>query len=426
VKPRIFISHSAKDDKKIQAVLDMLWAALCAADGYEVLLDVRTLRPGEGWRSRIDLWLDACDAAVVLLSESALTSPYVTYEMSVLAHRSARFNPSLLIIPVVFGEVTPAALQKSYLYPAQLDERQFVRGTPDEIVAKVFTRLGEVSFCKQTLAEKRAKRLSDRLRGIPEDVLREAADEVQLHLPLAADDIRLHLALQMLGFGMSKEVREALKTLRPHIPEETRATNVAEIIDLIAATWVDLRCSGRIPPIAKGEEEPLRAFGINARDQRVVNMYVLSASQEDKEGTWYLISCGGDLGEDLVGDLIRRVRSALRFRLNVVSDEDLNRELEVLDKDGQPVIVGLERPGITEAVLGRLRSELPHVTFFLYRGETNREGEPLSPSMFEPLVPELLEIDEATFLQQYQEFNIICKDRSLGGERFPHGLPTPF
>jgi len=128
-KARIFISHSATE-KAALAIREALLQALHGAQAYEILPDVGMLQPGEGWRSRINLWLEACDAAIVLLSEAALTSPRVTYETSVLAHRFATWDSSLLILPVVLGDVSPASLKKSYLEPAWLEEKELVRGTP--------------------------------------------------------------------------------------------------------------------------------------------------------------------------------------------------------------------------------------------------------------------------------------------------------
>jgi hypothetical protein len=119
-----------------------------------------------------------------------------------------------------------------------------------------------------------------------------------------------------------------------------RGEKVERMIDLIAASWVDLRCAGRIPAIAKGDEEPLRAFGINAQSWDTAQMYIVSASQEDEDETWYPTSCTAVYGED-VGELIQQVRTALKNRLGSPTDEDLLLDLEALDEDRQPVVLGL-------------------------------------------------------------------------------------
>jgi hypothetical protein len=397
-KPRIFISYSAEGQEATE-VRDKLEAALQATEQYEVLLDVKTLKPGDLWRNRINLWLGQCDAAIVLLSDTALTSRYVTYETSVLAYRSTVWDPSLLVLPVLLEEVTLERLKASYLSPSQLDERQFVRGTPDEIVTKVLTRLQEVSFCETTPAEKRARKLADQLQGVPDRILREAADKLQLSIPLGVDDPQLLLAITLLSVGMKPAI-PALLAVRSHLPSSEGSKRMKTIIELIASSWVDLRCVGRIPGIAKGKE-PVRAFGLNATQWDAAHMYVVSASHDDAAGTWYAAPCTGIFGEN-VEELIDEVRRVLIAKLTTTPD-DLAMDLEVLDATGQPVIVGLDGNGIDEKILTRLRQELPHVTFFLMTG-TAEAPLPWSKDLVELLFPSLLEGDETSFLNQYEFF----------------------
>lgn len=403
-KPRIFISHSAKE-AEAQEVRDKLKQALKATDQYETLLDVETLKPGDPWRNRINLWLGACDAAIVLLSEKALASHYVTYETSVLAFRSAAFDTSLLILPVLIGDVTPEKLQASYLSPAQLDEKQLVRGTPDEIVAKVLTRLGEVCLCETTPVEKRARKLAHQLRDIPVDILQDAADALQLPLPLATDKPQLFLALKLLSVGMPLAT-PALLAMHDYIPPADRAERMSTMIELVASSWVDLRCVGRIPGIAKGKE-PVRAFGLNATRWDAARMYVISARHGDLV-PWYDVSCTGIFGED-VEELVEEIRGALVKRL--MPEGDLLKELKALGQTGQPVIVGLDGNGMDDKVLTRLRDEFPHVTFFLMTGE----APPLSPTFAEQLFPPLLEGDEKSFLEQYEIFEPAVRYRPKRG-----------
>lgn len=397
-KPRIFISYSAEGEEA-KAVRDKLEAALQATDQYEVLLDVKTLQPGDLWRNRINLWLGQCDAAIVLLSDTALTSRYVTYETSVLAYRSVVWDPSLLILPVLLGEVTLERLKASYLSPSQLDERQFVRGTPDEITTKVLARLQQMNFCETAPVEKRARKLADQLLGVPEHFLRDAANRLQSPLPPVADDFPLLLANRLLSSGMTVEAARALLAVRQGIPLSERAERTKTMTEIIASSWVDLRCVGRIPGIAKGQE-PVRAFGLNATQWDVARMYVVGASHDDPAGTWYEAPCTGVFGEN-VEELIGEVRRVLVEKLTVSQDE-LLAELQALDLTGQPVIVGLDGNGVDEKILIRLRQELPYVTFFLMTGTV--QAAPWREDLVELLFPSLLEGDEASFLKQYKVF----------------------
>ncbi|HSF39090.1 MAG TPA: toll/interleukin-1 receptor domain-containing protein [Thermoanaerobaculia bacterium] len=408
-KARIFISHSAKGDEAL-AVRKALKDALSGT--YEVLLDVETLQPGDAWRRGMNSWLGTCDAAVILLSEDALKSSYVAYEASILAYRKEVFTPSLLLLPVLLSDVSPEALEKSHLSPARLTEWQAVRGTPEEIVKEVLERLKEVRFHELTPVEKQAKKVADQLRGVPDEVLREAANELSFHLPLAGTDPRLRLATQLLSVSMPDALR-AVQVLRPDLPAAQQAEKMKRLIDRIASSWVDLRCIGRIPRIAKGKE-PVRAFGINVSRWDTARMYVVCASHEDPDDKWRARSCPGVSGEDFTEALVREVREVLKHLMNSESEEELAQDLKAYHEAEQPVIVGLERSGIDDTVLSRLRSEFPHATFFLMMGPEIEAGAPLSDALVEMLFPRLLEKEEEAFQKQYQTFERALRYRPGG------------
>ncbi|PYQ56207.1 MAG: hypothetical protein DMF53_26200, partial [Acidobacteria bacterium] len=166
---RVFISYSRQDPRSAEIRNALAAALLAEPKRFGLLADAFTLEPGDAWRSRINLWVGGCDAAVVLLSREALKSPYVAYENSVLAYRSAIAPASLLILPVLLDDVGFKALKESFLYPAQLEEKQAVSGdlTTEEIVSKVMDRLSRAQRCDTpTPIERRALRLADLLKGV--------------------------------------------------------------------------------------------------------------------------------------------------------------------------------------------------------------------------------------------------------------------
>ena len=397
VKPRIFISHSAKEPEAL-AVRDKLKKALKDTGRYTVLLDVDTIQPGDRWRCEINLWLGACDAAVVLLSEEALKSPYVTYETSVLAYRNV-LDKTFLILPVLLGNVTEVGLQKSYLSAAQLDEIQIVRGTtPEEIVALVLQRIESTKPGELTPVEKRAERLAKLLRGVSDEVLHKAGKEVALELPWMSSegDLRLRLAVQLMSVEMEK-ASKAILAVRPDFPLAERSERIQKVVELVASSWVDLRCLDRIPKIAKGKEP--RAFGINADYLNTAQMYLVCASQDDDD--WYTASCNSICGEDKT-ELKRAIRASLLERLGSPTDEELKEDLKALNKSGQPVIVVLNGAGVTDDLLRWLSEEFQYVTFFLLMGHPAiKVGAPLSSSIVEMLVPHLIEGEEDYFRDQY-------------------------
>jgi TIR domain len=83
-KPRVFISHSANEPetRKLCQAID----AGLRGGGFDVLWDA-DLATGQTWRAAIDEWIWKCDAAVLVLSSSALESKYVAYEAALLRQR---------------------------------------------------------------------------------------------------------------------------------------------------------------------------------------------------------------------------------------------------------------------------------------------------------------------------------------------------
>jgi hypothetical protein len=110
MKKRVFISYSTRTDKPdrpdpdVAATRDLL-AARLLAEGYEPLVD-RRLRSGELWRYQIYRWIAVCDAAVVLLSRSALSAPWVRKETELLMWRfTLEGQRGPLILPFRLGDV---------------------------------------------------------------------------------------------------------------------------------------------------------------------------------------------------------------------------------------------------------------------------------------------------------------------------------
>src|SRR5690242_4194305 len=122
---RIFVSHSSQEDK---AVLDAIAKAIKEHETPEgkktftLLMDTALLQAGDPWRARINLWLGACDAAVLVLSEKALESPWVVYEASVLSYRNR--GGKFLIIPVLLRDPEGKLLSDRRLDAQQIKEVQ--------------------------------------------------------------------------------------------------------------------------------------------------------------------------------------------------------------------------------------------------------------------------------------------------------------
>lgn len=423
-RARIFISHSTKGElspaeASARDVLQALTHALQNDDRFTILLDRITLQPGDAWRARINLWVGACDAAVVLLSEDALNSAYVSYEASILSYRRG-LDPSLLVIPVLVPPVTSAALKASRLAPQQLAELQLVKGTTDEIVAQVMDVLGAAAYHPSPV-ERRAEQLAELLEKADDrDVIRayEAVGlktglDVAPWLPQEAAhegrQRRLRLAVQLMSVGM-EGAAHAIRLLQGRMGHDWSV--VQEIIDLVASSWVDYRSTTRIPPITRDAAGP-RALALNASSRDTAWMYVVCAARNDpatgNEDLWYLAPTNGVAGERVVDDLEAELRRSLAQELGVGMD-GLDNELEWLF-GGQPVLAALPHtPSLTSEVLEELRRRLPHVTFFVLTGDSPG-ADVLRAAEVEFLVPELGEQDEETFLDAYDAMQARVRTR---------------
>lgn len=412
-RARVFISHSTKAElspaeESAREVLEALTRALDAEDRYHVLLDRVSLHPGDAWRARINLWVGACDAAVVLISQAALQSAYVAYETSILSYRRT-VDASLRVIPVLVPPVTPDALQGSRLDPQQLDELQLIHGGGTaQIVERVLAALRDAEYAPSPV-ERRAGHLADVLKEADEDDVRAASDGLGLDAgpwlpsedPVAARHRRLRLAVQLLSVGM-EGATEAISILQQRMRDDA---DVRRMIDLVASSWVDYRSTTRIPLIARDPDGP-RAFGVNAHSTDTAWMYMRCAASNDplshKRGvvdSWFLVPTTGIAGEHVVDDLEQEIRRGLLNALRVPEDR-LKRVLETLFA-WKPVLVALPHtPSLTHEVLAELRQRLPRVIFFLLTG-----GEPgagaLRDAEVEFLVPALGEGDEDAFLEAY-------------------------
>ena len=405
---RVFISYSRQDPRSAEIRNALAAALLAEPKRFGLLADAFTLEPGDAWRSRINLWVGGCDAAVVLLSREALKSPYVAYENSVLAYRSAITPASLLILPVLLDDVGFKALKESFLYPAQLEEKQAIPGglTTAEIVAKVMDRLSRAQRCDTpTLIERRAERLADLLKGVDDSVLLQAGRKIDLDLePWSLHaDLRVRLALQLLSVGMQAAL-PALLMVRQYLPLVERKARVETMIDLVASSWVDPRSVARLAERAQAAPAG-RAVGINGRRTWTAKMYTLSASRDSELGEWPLATCDAVFGEDAVETLKEKLRRALMTELKSPNVDELRKDLAAFEDilPQQPVLVAFHHAGITRAVLAELRNEFPTVTFVVLTGEI-AEGASLDDATLELLIPRLYTGDEDACFSQYDSF----------------------
>ena len=386
--------------------------ALKASPTAVPLMDRTDLEPGDMWRARINLWVGGCDAAVILLSNKALASAWVSYEAALLSYRAKR-DTSFLLIPVYVG-VSPKQVEESPLHPILPTEIQAIQAagrSTKYIVTKVLKRLDKAVCLGNTPVERRARRLARLLDLFKENHLREAAAFIHYDLKpwLPADDAQLLLAVQLQSVGMKAAV-PALLSLETNLPAnmsgQEKADWLQKVVDLVASSWVDQPAIECIPLIAKGETSHC-SVGLNATDPRTATMYVLCSCTEEPK-PWKLVMCDGVVGQDSVEQTIKALSSKVAKALIEglilkCKPEDLTAVLERRSAFyPRPVFVSLPGEGISAEILHGLRRAFPRVTFFVLMGEAM--GEPLSDMVLKILFPHLVSGDEAIFLDTYEKF----------------------
>ncbi|WP_189168587.1 toll/interleukin-1 receptor domain-containing protein [Pilimelia anulata] len=98
---RVFVSYSRHQFHAAEHL-----AAVLAAAGHDVWLDVQRLGPGDDWAAAIEAGVDAADAVVLLASPAALASPYVGAEW-----RRALRRGTPVVVALAATTALPAALR---------------------------------------------------------------------------------------------------------------------------------------------------------------------------------------------------------------------------------------------------------------------------------------------------------------------------
>ena len=392
---RVFVSHSAKE-KEAADVRAALVGEL--EKHFTVLMDQYTLRAGDAWRAQINLWLGACDVAIVLLSEAALESAYVLYELSVLSYRCTSSGGAFRILPIYIGKVDEEMLKKSRLDPMQLTEIQSLRGTAPEIVQGVLAELANCVEADERPIDRLVESIRDILAGVRQEVIARAAKKLALKVPWQTDaDPIGPFALRLLSVGMEAAI-PALIELRPSLKKDPEAMRA--LVELVAASWVDFKTVDELPALAKAPSG--RAVALNADNFDLARMYNTAAS--GGKDTWRFLDATNitpepEPGETYADAFARQVGDELRKQLKLKESENLQSTLAAFDKHNS-VVVAMRWEGVDQEVLERLETVHPHVTFFFLTGPSAGEL-PVDERLLRLLVPPLQDGDEPEVLTQY-------------------------
>ncbi len=403
---RVFISHSAKLPAE-EAVLGRLRDEL-KAKGWVVLLDRDELKLGVGWRHTLNLWIGACDAAVVLLSESALESTFVAYESSILSYRR-RFDPSFELVPFLLAPVDRARVGASRFAPAQLEEIQWVgeRIDADAGIAAIVQRL-DAAVPKETPIDAVAKLVASLLESTPppivEQELARLRADVDVWLPDEQKPKRLAYALLEAGLQRGHETFMVLASWLP----EPSMTSVRDLIEFVGASWLDGSLFARIPDAMKSQH----ALAMSGTKSETARMCLVRACARRPSKLWYFTSVDGVVGERTLEELLVLVRAAL-CDLLPCKEHELDGELRDLAALPEPVFVSLPSRGLDARTLRGLRDRLPGVTFFLLTGHPPPLPAELSAAAVTYLDPDFDSQVEGYHVAQYKaKLRLLLQERS--------------
>jgi len=408
-KPRIFISHSAREPKAAE-VLRRLVADLepdfrVLVDQERLNVDEDQLLAGQDWRAKLFYWMSQAHGAVIIFSESARESDWVRAEASVLAWRRLMDSGKhFTLIPALLSPVTRTDLEQPRFRPMRLTDLQLVRSEDAARVCKQ-VRAGLEHLLKgrppETLIEKLERKIARVLREVDAPELEGAARAVGADPDEwdAGADPRVMLAAEMLRRGLPS-VSKVIIELDVFLSRDARR----ELINLVTPAWVDLRAASGIPEIAArvGERRMLWLNGGRPGVEEFTgNSFVRRACARSPDLAWAVLPVPNAAGEDVVGYYKQAIRKQLQshvVKVEEARDDDIRSVLERKERDKEPVFLLFTPPAPDAEVLGELRREFPTLTFFMLTGDCAMGDLPEE----EFLRPGLKEGEE---LEAYREFN---------------------
>jgi TIR domain len=404
-KPKIFISHSAKEaeaDKVLKGLVN------CLKTDFEVLVDKERLKGGDDFREEILGWINRAHGAVILFSANALTRPWVKYEAGLLSsRRTLAKNKSFTLIPVLINPVTRDDLESADLSPMQLAALQFVSGNNvRQICKQVRERFSSLLQPKlpPTPFEELLMRITPLLRGVDEQVLLTAAIAMDVDVSDWSDATQYPelLATQMLTHGLST-AGKAIRALQDFITPQTEE----KLIELIAPMWVNVQAASAIPRIATNSNQTLRRLWLNGGDEYpdfTAGHFVRRACSRAADSCWPVLSVPSDAAEDELGYYKLIIREKLKLKLlrnESATDKEIKLLLDQREKHEEPIFVAFYPPGPSSDVLAALRPEFPTLTFFILTGNDAATELANFPDDVEFLEPRLTAGEEAAAYAQY-------------------------
>jgi hypothetical protein len=285
MQPRIFISHSAKDDETV-ALLQALEQSL-TEEGFDVLIDRTRLRVegvGTEWPSTLNQWLEICHGAILLVSPHALESEWVRNEATILGFRLKSSDNKFPFLIVHTAGTRADQIAGARFGLISLDKVQSVRndvpGTVLQRAIELFTPLRralegseEADLCSD---------ISTELESCGEESLVRAgrwfdADLSRWHPRI--DGKRHALANLLMGTRLDHAAAALRQLPARHCPQPKN------IIYLLQPSWVDARSVGWLIDEFTNAPPPQVAI-VPSQHFETVRCHVVRAERRNTRKAW--------------------------------------------------------------------------------------------------------------------------------------------
>lgn len=386
-KPRIFISHSSQDKAITEALCDKLRAAGNDGEaGYDVLVDYTALEKGTDWPKQLHEWMARCHAAVILLTEDAVKSPWVLKEASILSWRKA-IDGKFRLFLVKFPNVTPKLFKEHKFDPLMLDRLQRINSIDPDGIARTVRETIDQPTPGETPFDTLVGRLSDLFERVGKNTLKGVAERICVDPPQWRPD--RDARQQYIEMIACRFIRENLGGYRgvDQLVDDLSATTspmiVKQILKILSPWWVESEAAGRLASLAELEERRAAAMNGAKVPQFTAKMYVRRA--HPLSSRYRVISTAGGNSGDVVAHVTSEICENIRRYDNVDdSDEEIIAEL---GERSPELYVVLPPPPPPDVPMKTLLQRFPKLTFILWTGET-LESE-TNPDDVDCLMPEL-------------------------------------
>ncbi len=292
---KLFISYSHKDEEWKNRLMVQL--GVPESEGYCKTWDDRQIQPGDDWLREIQTALNQVSVAIMLISASFLTSPFIkSNEVPVILQRRER--DGLWVIPLLIGPCDWEAV-------GWLSKMQMLPGDGKSL-------LGLSHYEAETCLAGLAKKIRTRLETVPSPVPPKVTqadflDESifvgrEAHLERMGQVLRAGVGSAQVitgrlfsiagagGVGKTMLANEAAKRYGSHFPDGVYIIRVAELTPIAFAVHLAFRLGQKIPEPPNGSAARAAVSGL-LKNRRL--LLVLDNAEEWKD-LKFMLPCETD------------------------------------------------------------------------------------------------------------------------------------